>query len=180
MKRHALTAVLALAVLLLSACGLVIGAPSSPSSDSSQGSSSQEAGGPEAIPFSGEQCYAVAHLGYQEMDSLPLYSPYLEEDSLPVHYVSPGDYYLVIPRYPNMSLALYRNDINSNQPALVYTDPHCRPFIIQCNASDIFEDAVIRLSWEGGQVEFSPFISLEDGSIVVGPQGFNLTHTGPQ
>ena len=74
MKRHALTAVLACAVLLLSACALMLGDPAAPP-DASQSSSSQEAGGPEAIPFSGDQCYAVAHLGYQEMDSLPLYSP---------------------------------------------------------------------------------------------------------
>ena len=174
MKQHVLTAVLALAVLLLSACALAAGEPGSASPGGSQ-SCPVPGSGWENIPFSGDQCYAVAHLGYQEMDDLPLYAPYLEEDSLPVHYFSPGDYYLVIPRYPGMALALYQNDINSDQPSLVYTDPDCRPFVIQCNASDIFEDATIRLSWEGEEIEFSPFISLKDGSIVVGPRGLDLT-----
>ena len=58
----------------------------------------------------------------------------------PVHYLSGGDFYLVIPRYDGMALALSRSDIETLQSTLIYEDPDCRPFLLQCNASDIFAD----------------------------------------
>ena len=128
------------------------------------------------IPFADGQLYAVAHLGYQEMDSLDLYvKEYLDSGQIPVHYFSPGDFYLVIPRYAEMGLALYQNDLTTSDSVLVYEDPNCRPFILQCNVSDIFSDATIRLSYQGSTVEFSPFISLKDGSAEVGEAGLDIT-----
>lgn len=141
---------------------------------------SQAAGdGQGTIPFEEGQYYAVAHLGYQQMDSLAGYAQrYLDGEQVPVHYLSDGDYYLVIPRYGGMELALYQNDLETSRPVLIYEDPDCRPFVIQCNVSDIFADATIRLSREGEQVEFSPAISLKDGSVEVGEHGLDLTEPG--
>jgi len=51
----------------------------------------------------------------------------------------------------------------------------CRPFILQCNVSDIFTDATICLTRETETVEFSPYISLEDGSVQVGDRGVDIT-----
>lgn len=128
------------------------------------------------IPFAEDQFYAVAHLGYQEIENLEFYAErYLDSDELPVHYFSDGDYYLVIPRYTEMKLSLYRNDIVTSSSALVYEEPDCRPFILQCNVSDIFPDAAIQLTYAGETVEFSPFISLKDGSVDVGERGLLLT-----
>lgn len=129
-----------------------------------------------AIPFTEDQYYAAAYLGYQQIDDLTFYlEEYLNGEQPPVHYLSNGDYYLVIPRYSGMKLSLYRNDIETLQPALIYEDPDCEPFILQCNASDIFADATIQLTYENETVEFSPFISLKDGSVDIGPQGLDLT-----
>ena len=51
----------------------------------------------DAIPFEAGQLYAVAYLGYQTADGLGYYAQrYLDSDKLPVHYVSDGDYYLVM------------------------------------------------------------------------------------
>ena len=130
----------------------------------------------DSIPFEDGQYYAAAYLGYQQIDDLDYYTEqYLDSDLLPVHYLSSGDYYLVIPRYSGMELTLCRRDIETSEAFVIYEDPDCRPFIIQCNASDIFADAVIRLSYEGETVEFSPFISLKDGSVDIGDQGLDLT-----
>ena len=127
------------------------------------------------IPFTEEQYYAVAYLGYQQIEDLADYAQaYLDSDQLPVHYLSGGDYYLVIPRYSGMALSLYRNEIDGTEPVLVFEDPDCGPFILQCNASDIFADATIRLEYQGQTVEFSPFISLKDGTVEVGPNGLLL------
>ena len=76
-----------------------------------------------------------------------------------------------------MSLALYKNDIQTDQPTLVYEDPVCEPFLIQCNISDIFSDVTVELSYGGEAVSFSPYISLKDGSVQVGERGLELKKT---
>ena len=127
------------------------------------------------IPFSEGQFYAVAHLGYQEMDSFPGYAElYLDDPDVPVHYISDGDYYLIIPKTP-MNLELYRNDFNTDESTLIFHDPACEPFIVQCNVSDIFPDATIVLSDSEDKEEFSPFISLENGEVQMEPGGVFLT-----
>ena len=126
------------------------------------------------IPFSEGQFYAVAHLGYQDTGRLDSYTQsYLDGVAPPVHYLSSGDYYLVIPRYEGMEMSLYRGDIVTGELTLLYEDPNCRPFVVQCNASDIFADATIVFEYDGERVEFSPFISLKDGSLDVGERGFS-------
>ena len=135
-----------------------------------------QAGKRDDIPFAEGQYYAVAYLGYQQINDLDYYvEHYLDSDQLPTHYLSAGDYYLIIPRYSGMELALYRNDLDTSQPILIYEEPDCRPFILQCNASDIFADATIRLTYQDTEAEFSPFISLKDGSVDIGTQGLDLT-----
>ena len=149
-----------LLVCLLAGCG------------AERGTSSRQ----DAIPFGEDQTYAVAYLGYQQMDDLDFYAQqYLDSADLPIHYISAGDYYLVIPRYAGTGLHLYRNDLDTSQPILIYEDPDCGPFILQCNASDIFADATVRLTFEGEYAEFSPFISLRDGSVDIGEHGLLLT-----
>lgn len=136
----------------------------------------------DAIPFAEGQYYAAAYLGYQQIDDLDYYvEKYLDCDQVSIHYLSDGDYYLVIPRYAGMELSLFQNDMMTAQSALVYEDPDCRHFIVQCNVSDIFADATIRLTYEGETMEFSPFISLMDGSVDIGEHGLDLTKdTGSQ
>lgn len=135
----------------------------------------------KAIPFEDGQSYAVAHLGYQQMDDLDYYAQhYLDDAQPPIHYLSDGDYYLVIPRYDGTELSLYRNDMETSQSVLIYREHNCRPFIVQCNVSDIFPDATIRLTHEGETVEFSPFLSLKDGSLDIGEGGLDLTRPDAQ
>lgn len=172
MKKKVLhSSVFLLYILLLSGCTL----------GGKGGSSSSAETNPEKwgkIPFAGNQLYAVAYLGYQQVTDLDFYvEQYLDGDQIPTHYLSSGEYYLVIPRYTGMTLQLYQNDIETSEPILRFEDPDGQPFLLQCNASDIFADAVIRLSYAGKETEFSPFISLKDGSIEIGPDGLDLTKT---
>lgn len=130
----------------------------------------------DAIPFQEGQLYALAYLGYDEINDLSFYiENYLDSEDLPVHYLSKGDYYLVIPRYPDMEVRLYQNDFETADRSLFYEEKGCRPFIIQCNVSDIFPDATICLSYQGETAEFSPCISLADGSVLAGERGLELT-----
>lgn len=128
------------------------------------------------IPFVDDQLYAVACLGYEEMGDLSAYTEsYLDSENLPIHYISKGEYYLVIPRYADMTMRLYRNDMETTEGALIYEETESRPFIVQCNVSDIFPDATIQLTYQGETVEFSPYISLKDGSVEAGDRGLDIT-----
>ncbi len=134
----------------------------------------------ESIPFEEDQLYAVAYLGYEEMTELRAYQEkYLDEDTLPIHYFSGGEYYLIIPRFDDMYVCLYRNDLETMDKTLVYESDNCKPFIVQCNISDIFPDAAIELTYQGEAALFSPHISLRDGSIVAGERGLDLTGIHP-
>ncbi len=130
------------------------------------------------ISFQEGQWYAAAYLGYGEMGDLAAYQEaYLEGASVPVHYFSPGEFYLIIPRYPDMAVRLYINDINGAEPSLAYEAESCVPFVMQCNISDIFCDVTVELTYQGETAAFSPYISLEDGSVQVGDRGLDLTKT---
>ena len=83
--------------------------------------------------------------------------------------------YSISPQASITTLRLYRSDIETGDRKLVWEDPGCRPFIIQCNVSDIFADAVISLTHGEETAEFSPCISLKDGSVQVGERGLNIT-----
>lgn len=131
----------------------------------------------DAIPFGEGQFYAVAYLGYQDMSSFDEYAMlYLDDSEIPIHYISDGEYYLVIPRFP-MDLKIYKNDMENDDSTLVFHDPFCEPFIIQCNVSDIFADSTIVLSDSEATEEFSPFISLENGEVQMNDGGLLLENT---
>lgn len=143
---------------------------------SSSGTSQAQTSKRDQIPFADGQSYAVAHLGYQQIEDLDYYvQRYLDSDDVPVHYLSSGDYYLIIPRYEGMELSLYANDFNTSQSTLIYQESDCQPLILQCNVSDIFADATVELTYQGEKVSFSPFISLKDGSLDIGEHGLDLT-----
>ena len=163
MKKHTAWIAARLCLLALTGCRA---APDSGSEGSKTAS----------IPFQEDQLYAVAYLGYGEINDLAFYTEnYLDDVNLPVHYLSKGDYYLIIPRYADMEVRLYQNDIETMGTTLIYEDMACRPFILQCNVSDIFTDTTICLTRETETVEFSPYISLEDGSVQVGDRGVDIT-----
>lgn len=158
-------------VVMISALSLLAGC-----SQMQQANSNSETSNIDSIPFEKNQLYAVAYLGYDEIDSLSFYTQnYLDSENIPIHYISKGEYYLVIPRYPTMSVSLYKNDIQIMEPSLVFEEKACAPFIVQCNISDIFADVTIRFVYNEETIEFSPYISLEDGAAEVGNRGVNIT-----
>ena len=127
------------------------------------------------IPFEQHQMYAVGYAGYETMDDLRQFSDYLDSFDLPCHYISSGDFYVIIPRYDGMDLKLYKNNIDNDEKELVFEMKNCQSFIVNCNISDIFYDATIILTYKDEKAEFSPYVSLKDGSIRVGEKGYNLS-----
>ncbi len=177
---------LTLCLSLLSGCGLLtivdqetdIAGESRLLETTESSAETTEASKRDIIPFEEGQYYAVAHLGYQEIVDWEQYvQKYLDSTEVPTHYISGGDYYLIIPRYDGMALTLLKNDMETMESHVIYEEANCRPFIVQCNISDIFPDVTIQLHYEGKTAEFSPFISLKDGSLDTGTRGLDITQS---
>lgn len=129
-----------------------------------------------SIPFGEGQVYALAYLGYQTPERLDEFQEkYLDGAAAPVHYVSGGDYYLVLPRGDVRAVRLYVNDIETDSSTLFYEQSDARPFVVQCNVSDIFPDLTVELVCADETVRFSPFVSLENGEVLPGERGLLLS-----
>lgn len=136
----------------------------------------------ENIEFADGQLYAVAFLGYGQRDEATfkeMQDAYLDEADLPIHYVSEGDIYLVIPRYEGMDLSISTIDVDTSEKTKIFEEKNAGPFLIQCNVSDIIQDAEITLSKDSESASFTPYQSLKDGTIQVGEKGLNLIPDEP-
>ena len=171
MKKFFMTSALAL-IIALSGCGEAEPKKTEQTENSETAVKSTR----EDIPFEDGQLYAAALIGYQSLEDFPWYQDrYLDGDSTPLHHVSDGEYYLIIPRYPDMHLSLYKNNMETMIPEMFFEEDDAEPFIIQCNMSDIFADTEIRLEYEGEEAVFTPYVSLKDGAVEIGEKGLNLT-----
>ena len=136
----------------------------------------------ESISFADGQMYAVAFLGYGEKDTETwnrMQREYLDETDIPIHVISEGDIYLIIPRYTDMNLSISKIDPDTSKATKFYEEANAKPFLIQCNVSDIIQDAEITLTRNGESTTFTPFQSLKDGTIQVGEKGLNLIPDEP-
>ena len=128
------------------------------------------------LPYEDGQLYAAAYLGYQAPTDLDFFrQTYFGGRELPVHHISDGDFYLIIPRDPNATVRLYKNDMVTDSKTLFYEQTNGDAFVIGCNVSDIFPDVTVSITSGGETVDFSPYISLKDGSVQVGECGLNIT-----
>lgn len=169
MKKCTVWIITLLCLLSLLGCGTET-APAAPDPSASS------ADGTESLPFQKGQLYAAAYLGYGGMEDLSYYTQTcLNGAEPPVFYLSAGEFYLIIPAMRTRPCGCTEATSRPGTRELVWEDPGCRPFIIQCNVSDIFADAVISLTHGEETAEFSPCISLKDGSVQVGERGLNIT-----
>lgn len=82
---------------------------------------------------------------------------------------------LCIPRDSSATVRLYKNDMETDAKTLFYEQTNGDAFVIGCNVSDIFPDVTVSITSGGETVDFSPFISLKDGSVQVGERGLDIT-----
>ena len=122
---------------------------------------------------------AVAHLGYapdyDEAAAMEFY-PFLTDVSSD-NYIDAGGYelYLIVP-CQDIAATVYAADIDWDN--YNYTRGRLlgivegEPFLLCCNFSDIVTNSLIVLSTANGEVfEFSPSISLKDGTLSVPQSG---------
>ena len=87
------------------------------------------------------------------------------------------DIYLVIPKYKDSTINVYeaRLDDNGNlvKNSLLFTTYN--PFVIKCNVSDIIPSIILEVSYNDKVIEYSPSLSLKDGSLFVTDDVLNIT-----
>lgn len=178
MKQRTILSTLLFCALLLAGCGTAAQTP-----DATPTPAPEAAATPtptpdplSTLPYTDGQLYAAAYLGYQAPTDLDFFQQtYFGGRELPVHHISDGDFYLIIPRDPNATVRLYKNDMVTDSKTLFYEQTNGDAFVIGCNVSDIFPDVTVSITSGGETVDFSPFISLKDGSVQVGARGLNIT-----
>lgn len=180
MKQRTILSTLLLCALLLAGCGAAAQTPDAtptPAPEAAATPTPTPTPDPlSTLPYTDGQLYAAAYLGYQAPTDLDFFQQtYFGGRELPVHHISDGDFYLIIPRDPNATVRLYKNDMLTQTSSIFYEQPDGSPFVIGCNVSDIFPDVTVSITSGGETVDFSPFISLKDGSVQVGERGLNIT-----
>ena len=159
MKQRTILSTLLFCALLLAGCGTA-------------------AQTPDATPTPAQEAAATPTPTPDPLSTLPYtdgQQTYFGGRELPVHHISDGDFYLIIPRDPNATVRLYKNDMVTDSKTLFYEQTNGDAFVIGCNVSDIFPDVTVSITSGGETVDFSPYISLKDGSVEVGARGLNIT-----
>ena len=176
MKQRTILSTLLLCALLLAGCGTAAQTPDVTPTPAPEAAATPTPEALSTLPYTDGQLYAAAYLGYQAPTDLDFFQQtYFGGRELPVHYISDGDFYLIIPRDPDATVRLYQNDMATDTKTLVYEQANGDAFVIGCNVSDIFPDVTVSITSGGETVDFSPFISLKDGSVQVGARGLNIT-----
>ncbi len=122
------------------------------------------------IAYNEDSLYAVEYLGYGE-ESLDKIE---NKEEYEFFYFEGDEYYLVVPRYDDMSFKL--SEITDfDKISLLYTSNEVNPFIVKGNISDIMSNFQIEFTYKEITTTFSPYISLKDGSVMVGEKGVNIT-----
>lgn len=129
----------------------------------------------KTISFADNQLYAVIYLGYRDMSQLASYlETYVDKINVPIYQVSDAEYYLIIPRYTNSNVKIYKNNMENSDSELLY-EITGEAFVLQCNMSDIFADATVRIEYKDNYDEFSPYRSLKDSSVIIGQKGLLIS-----
>lgn len=120
------------------------------------------------------QILAVAFLGYST-DNIN-YNEYLfnyfdenEIENTKYYNIEGDENYLIIPRYSQLPIKIYEYILTDTGFGLgepIYEISNQKHFAIKCNVSDLFSNIVIEVDYGNDKYQFSPRISLENGSMI--------------
>ena len=120
----------------------------------------------------GDVC-AVAALGYgQDTDALAADWAHKSGITPAAQVLAPGDEnYVVIPRDTGCTVQVLACTMDAatgsvSTGAVLYSGGGAA-FVLRCNESDILQNVLVRVTANGETLEFSPYLSLADGSLVL-------------
>ena len=112
MKQRTILSTLLFCALLLAGCGTAAQTPDATPTPAQETAATPTPDPLSTLPYTDGQLYAAAYLGYQAPTDLDFFQQtYFGGRELPVHHISDGDFYLIIPRDPNATVRLYKNDM---------------------------------------------------------------------
>lgn len=81
------------------------------------------------------------------------------------------EWYIVIPRHSKATVKVNAVEIDENcnlHKSMLLAERDGRPFLLRCNVSDLYCNVAISIEGKDGKplVDYSPMISLKDGSVV--------------
>ena len=100
---------------------------------------------------------------------------YFNED-FEIYETNGDELYFIMPIYKNVSINVYtaimeETDIVKDK---LITSTN-KPFILKCNVSDIIPNIIIEIKQNNKVYEYSPSISLKDGSLYVNEYVMDIT-----
>lgn len=126
--------------------------------------------------------YKLWHDAYlREAEVKPLFNTRFDEQSGKI-YLDGYEVYLLIPRYEVTTATLVPLEFSADFNLVEAADADMRTkqnsgiVIIEQNVSDLFPNAKIILRFGKDSVEFSPYISLKDGSLVLPEEVRDVSH----
>ena len=81
------------------------------------------------------------------------------------------EWYIVIPRHSKATVKVNAVEIDENcnlHKSMLLAERDGRPFLLRCNVSELYCNVAISIEGKDGKplVDYSPMISLKDGSVV--------------
>lgn len=122
-----------------------------------------------SISFKDDKVMAIINIGSDEKSyDYSLVKKYYGNKKIPEISTSGSEKYLIIPRYKDSYINVYELVINdSGSFDKIRRGMFSEPFYITCNISDIFSNVLIEMIYDGKVYNYSPYISLKDGSLFV-------------
>lgn len=76
--------------------------------------------------------------------------------------------FLIIPRYKNIEIEIYKQELKEDgKMKETLVKKVNEPFYLECNISDLYSNAVIKIKYKNKTYNYSPYYSLKDGSLML-------------
>jgi hypothetical protein len=105
-----------------------------------------------------------------ELYDYSLVNQYFDEDVLNSETIlmAGSEKYFIFPRYKKTTFKIYLLTMNDNGDVdKTFIKETNKPFYVVCNVSDIFSNVLIEIEYNNQVYEYSPYISLKDGTLYV-------------
>lgn len=113
-----------------------------------------------------EELIGIAYLNNEKEASQ--YFDNLPDDQITTYTTNGEELYLIIPRSNDISITIYEANLeeNGNLAKGEIIAKTNETFIIKCNQSDIVPNTILNITSNDLTIEYSPSISLKDGSVT--------------
>ena len=139
----------------------------------------------EAVEWDADSLVAVTYLGYAETlgdaqlnNNLKTWASQYDTlsrvTSASLVELPGTEVYYLLPRHADATITIFDTSLNDEGELVVGQSIYeggPEPILLLCNVSDLFPNCTITVTGGGQEITFSPFISLQDGSLMLPEMG---------